>query len=75
MLKIYKRILGMQGLSFMSYSRGGQSAARGPHAALHPKIFCGPCVKIWMHNSAIYDEFMYENTQNLHQFTSLGKKK
>jgi len=40
-----------------------------------PKIFCGPCVKFWMHNSAIYDTFMYENTLNLHQFTSLCKKK
>jgi len=26
-----------------------------------PKIFCGPCVKFWIHNSAIYDAFMYEN--------------
>jgi len=33
-----------------------------------PKIFSGPCVKFWMHNSAIYDKLMYENTQNLHQF-------
>ncbi len=39
------------------YGRGGQSAARGPHAALS-KIFCGPCVKFWMHTSAIYDVFM-----------------
>jgi len=23
-----------------------------------PKIFCGPCIKFWLHNLAIYDTFM-----------------
>ncbi len=39
----------------------------GPRAACGPpKNFCDPCVNFGMHNSAIYDAIMYENTQNLY---------
>jgi len=49
----------------MIYCRGGQSAAL--------QRFSVARVKFCMHISAIYDAFIYENTQNLHQITSLCK--